>query len=206
MVHYDLGQRKADGKLHKRSHLNKPPTMLLNAMKLLRSDHLFGGGEMNRYITDVAQLSEKREVFQAYQFPGRDIDRLYQVDYDHEGEENCTHCDVNLTETRAPRNSDGPVVHYGLIASGNAVIKDPRYRDELRKAWNVACFEMEAAGLMDNFPCLVIRGISDYSDTHKNDIWQPYAAVAAAAYAKDLLRVILPQEVHAAEVVEMKEG
>ncbi|KAJ5826711.1 hypothetical protein N7447_003474 [Penicillium robsamsonii] len=206
VVHYDLGQRKADGKLHKRSHLNKPPMFLLTAMKLLRSDHPFGRGEMNRYIARIGQLSETSEIFEAYQHPGRDNDRLYRVDYDHEdGEEDCTRCDTNSTETRAPRKSDAPVVHYGLIASGNAVIKDPRYRDELRKAWNVACFEMEAAGLMDNFPCLVIRGISDYSDTHKNDIWQPYAAVTAAAYAKDLLRVILPQEIHAAKVVEMKE-
>ncbi|KAL2797171.1 hypothetical protein BJX66DRAFT_335355 [Aspergillus keveii] len=160
---------------------------------------------MNLYIAEVAQLSEKSDAFEAYQYPGRNNDRLYRVDYDHEGEEDCTHCDANSIETRTPRKFDVPVVHYGLIASGNAVIKDPRYRDELRKVWNVACFEMEAAGLMDNFPCLVIRGISDYCDTHKNDIWQPYAAVTAAAYAKDLLRVILPQEVRAAKVVEMKE-
>ncbi|KAI9369796.1 hypothetical protein BJX61DRAFT_125537 [Aspergillus egyptiacus] len=162
-----MGQRKADGKLHKRSHLNKPPTILLNAMKLLRSDHPFGRGEMNRYIAYFAQLSERLEVFQAYRHPGRNNDFLYQVDYDHKDGEDCRNCDANLAETRAARKSDAPVVHYGLIASGNAVIKDPRYRDELRRAWDVTCFEMEAAGLMDNFPCLVIRGISDYCDTHK---------------------------------------
>jgi nucleoside phosphorylase len=53
---------------------------------------------------------------------------------------------------------------------------------------------MEAAGLMDDFPCLVIRGISDYADSHKNDHWQGYAATAAA-YAKELLSVIPPEEV-----------
>jgi len=41
--------------------------------------------------------------------------------------------------------------------------------------------------MMNDFPCLVIRGICDYSDTHKNKEWQGYAAMAAAAYAKDLL-------------------
>ena len=30
------------------------------------------------------------------------------------------------------------------------------------------CFEMEAAGLMNNFPCLTIREICDYADSHKN--------------------------------------
>ena len=49
---------------------------------------------------------------------------------------------------------------------------------------------MEAAGLMDDFPCVVIRGICDYSDSHKNDMWQGYAAVTAASYAKELLGMI----------------
>jgi hypothetical protein len=54
---------------------------------------------------------------------------------------------------------------------------------------------MEAAGLMDEFPCLVIRGISDYSDSHKNDGWQDYAAATAAAFAKELLNLLTPREV-----------
>ena len=57
------------------------------------------------------------------------------------------------------------------------------------------CFEMEAAGLMNNFPCLVVRGICDYADSHKNKQWQPYAAATAAAYAKELLSVIPSAEV-----------
>ena len=59
------------------------------------------------------------------------------------------------------------------------------------------CFEMEAAGLMNHFPCLVIRGICDYSDSHKNKEWQGYAAMSAAAYAKDLLCRIAPNRVEA---------
>jgi hypothetical protein len=51
---------------------------------------------------------------------------------------------------------------------------------------------MEAAGLMNDFPCLVIRGICDYADSHKNNTWQPYAAATAAAYAKEVLSVIPP--------------
>jgi hypothetical protein len=59
---------------------------------------------------------------------------------------------------------------------------------------------MEAAGLMDYFPCLVIRGLCDYSDSHKTKRWQSYAAVVAAAYAKDLLRVIGQEQVNNTEV------
>jgi nucleoside phosphorylase len=68
-------------------------------------------------------------------------------------------------------------------------------REKLRQERDIICFEMEAAGLMNNFPCLVIRGICDYSDTHKNKNWQPYAAATAAAYAKELLGVISPVQV-----------
>jgi nucleoside phosphorylase len=49
------------------------------------------------------------------------------------------------------------------------------------------CFEMEAAGLMLDFPCVVIRGVCDYADSHKNKEWQGYAALAAVAYTKELL-------------------
>ena len=48
---------------------------------------------------------------------------------------------------------------------------------------------MEAAGLINDFPCLVIRGICDYANSHKNKCWKNYAAATAAAYAKELLRV-----------------
>ena len=86
------------------------------------------------------------------------------------------------------------MVHYGLIASGNKLIKDALLRDALIAEKDVLCFEMEAAGLMNHFPCLVIRGICDYSDSHKNKEWQGYAAMA---YSKDLLCRIVPQQVEA---------
>ncbi|KAJ6264531.1 ankyrin repeat [Drechslerella dactyloides] len=88
-------------------------------------------------------------------------------------------------------------VHYGLIASGNQVIKDEVFRDSLNESLggDVLCIEMEAAGLMDDFPCIVIRGICDYADSDKNDDWQEYAAGVAAAYTKDFLMHLQPIEV-----------
>ena len=74
-------------------------------------------------------------------------------------------------------------------------MKDALLRDSLATDKGILCFEMEAAGLMNQFPCLVIRGICDYSDSHKNKTWQGYAAMAAAAYAKDLLRRMVPRMV-----------
>ncbi|CZR65340.1 related to nucleoside phosphorylase [Phialocephala subalpina] len=88
-------------------------------------------------------------------------------------------------------------VHYGLIASGNQVIKDAKLRDSLNESLggNVLCVEMEAAGLMDNFPCVVIRGICDYADSHKNKDWQEHAAAVAAAFGKELLGYVQPSDV-----------
>jgi nucleoside phosphorylase len=66
----------------------------------------------------------------------------------------------------------------------------------------VLCVEMEAAGLMDNFPCIVIRGICDYADSHKNKAWQEHAAAVAAAFAKELLGYVQPQEVNGEEAIK----
>ena len=111
-----------------------------------------------------------------------------------EEEKSCRFCDKTKVVKRKPRDM---LVHYGLIASGNQVIKDATLRDTLNKrlGGNVLCFEMEAAGLMNDFPCIVIRGICDYADSHKNKDWQEHAAAVAAAFAKELLSVVSPQEV-----------
>ncbi|QGA21575.1 hypothetical protein EYB26_009286 [Talaromyces marneffei] len=80
-----------------------------------------------------------------------------------------------------------------LYESG--VVKDALFRDKIATSQDVLCFEMEAAGLINHFPCLVIRGVCDYADSHKSKEWQGYAAMAAAAYARDLLNQIVPQRV-----------
>jgi hypothetical protein len=93
------------------------------------------------------------------------------------------------------------------IASANQLIKDANLRDKLSAENNVLCFEMEAAGLMNQLSCIVVRGICDYSDTHKNKVWQDYAAMAAAAYAKDLLRKVAPNKIEAErKLVEILSG
>lgn len=105
---------------------------------------------------------------------GDEHDKLFEAQYPHHNAnaEMCHECDTSiLIAGRPERTSTDPQIHYGNSASGDKVIKDA----------NIICFEMEAAGLMNNFPCLVIRGICDYADTHKNKRWQPYAAAVAAA-------------------------
>lgn len=97
------------------------------------------------------------------------------------------------TLDRINRDDDDPIIHYGIIASGNRVIKSEQERDRLRDDLGAICIEMEAAGLMDSFPCLIIRGICDYADFRKTKQWQPYAAMTAAACAKELLGFVQKQ-------------
>ncbi|RYP73845.1 hypothetical protein DL769_004146 [Monosporascus sp. CRB-8-3] len=99
-----------------------------------------------------------------------------------------------LSDIRAEYEGEG---HHLKNAINTVLEKKPKLRKKLAAEKDVLCFEMEAAGLINQFPCLVIRGICDYSDSHKNKEWQGYAAMAAAAYAKDLLRRIPPSKVEA---------
>lgn len=122
-------------------------------------------------------------------------DRLFQAAYEHlPGAFDCSTCSEDSLVARPPRLSRDPMIHHGGIASGNQVMKHAETRDKIAQAFDVICFEMEAAGLMDYCPCLVIRGICDYADSHKNKQWQEYAAAAAAAYARELLEEMPPFE------------
>lgn len=118
-----------------------------------------------------------------------------ETDEEEDGEDSCRFCDKTKVVKRKPRRKLR--VHYGLIASGNQVIKDAVFRDMLNKdlGGNVLCVEMEAAGLMTSVPCAVIRGICDYADSHKNKTWQKHAAAVAAAVAKELLGHVQPSDV-----------
>jgi nucleoside phosphorylase len=136
---------------------------------------------------------------QEYKRPS--TDKLFKAKVTHDSRgcaKFCAKTPSNLVPRRKrTKKDDNPAIHYGLIASANQLMKDALIRDRLAAEKDVLCFEMEAAGLMNQFPCLVIRGICDYSDTHKNKEWQGYAAMAAAAYAKDLLCRIPPNKVEA---------
>jgi hypothetical protein len=149
-------------------------------------------------------LSQRRRMRKTYSPPDAGTDILFHADTLHLEDGNDDGCAVvcrgnglPITRPRREEDEDDPEIHYGLIASANQLMKDAVVRDKLAKEKGVLCFEMEAAGLMNHFPCLVIRGICDYSDTHKNKVWQPYAAMTAAAYAKDLLAQISPGRVEA---------
>ncbi|KAH8690608.1 hypothetical protein BGW36DRAFT_432404 [Talaromyces proteolyticus] len=200
VVQYDFGKTIRDGKFVLTKSLNRSPDVLLTAVSSLKANHYLRKPMLETHLNEM----ETRYPFWNVEFshPGVEYDALFQCDYDHHDEddkESCQQCDPTKLVHRKPRDSLIPHIHYGPIASGDQVMRHGATRDRLRKDLNVLCFEMEAAGLVDSFPCLVIRGICDYSDSHKNKKWQGYAAATAAAYAKELLGVISSSEVECAE-------
>ena len=146
----------------------------------------------NRVSQILSEMLERHPAMRdaGFGFQGEEHDVLYQATYPHSVlGDGCSGCDSSYAQPRAPRDSR-PVIHYGNIGSGNWVMKDAFLRDEIARRWGIICFEMEAAGVVDIVPCIVIRGICDYADSHKNKRWQGHAAASAAAYATALLTVI----------------
>ncbi|KAK1641365.1 kinesin light chain [Colletotrichum phormii] len=186
MIQYDFGKTGADGRIARTGSLNAPPTILLNALTKLHASDFLGETQV---LTHLSQLSTQPK----FASPGPEKDTLYNASSLHIAGAICAKCCPEDAEDRDVRTTLDPVLFFGNIASGNQVMKDGQTRDRYsHELGGVLCFEMEAAGLMNNFPCIVIRGICDYADAHKNKQWQPYAAATAAAYAKELLNTIPP--------------
>ncbi|KAI0479765.1 ankyrin repeat-containing domain protein [Xylaria cf. heliscus] len=196
VLQYDYGKTVQGGNFIMTGYLNKPPQLFLTALSQLKAQYRRKGHEIDKTIQSVCERNSRLRP--EYCRPDSTADRLYLQSYIHKAGDDCAiACGVNSLIDREPRlaTDDNPAIHYGLIASANQLMKDASLRDRLSEEKNILCFEMEAAGLMNHFPCLVVRGICDYSDTHKNKLWQGYAAMTAAAYAKDLLNKITPNKV-----------
>jgi nucleoside phosphorylase len=182
VVQYDLGKTVSGGHQMRTGFLNAPPAAILKTVARFQSNHALGKDNMSTYLSQLECTQFDRRK------AGPDV--LFQSSFRHREGSTCADCPQEMTVPRPPRTGSTVAIHYGTIASGNQVMKDAITRDRLSfELGGVLCFEMEAAGLMNNMPCLVIRGISDYSDSHKNSSWQPYAAAIAAACAKDILRL-----------------
>jgi nucleoside phosphorylase len=203
VVQYDMGKTTTSG-FERTGSLNSPPQILLSAINTVRANNILGKSTLPDYVS-------KLECIPSFQRRMAGPDVLFEAAYDHEGGNTCEQCGASRQQARPQRESKEEVaVHYGTIASGNQVMKSAIERDKISaKLGSVLCFEMEAAGLMNSFPCLVIRGICDYADSHKNKRWQTYAAGTAAGYAKEVLSVIPAKEVmetHPAEEAMRRAG
>ncbi|KAJ1326978.1 ankyrin repeat domain-containing protein 50 [Microdochium nivale] len=176
--------KRNDGTLETSRHtLQGPPSDLRRLITSLQSDPENGGCcRLKPYLDRIKNKCPE------YAHPGVEHDKLYTTNKQKQpaGTENSSPQHEQLIP-REGRPTTRPYVHYGPIATGDVLVKDAELRDRLGEDLNVHCIEMEAGGITNEIPCLVIRGICDYADNRKNDDWQEYAAATAAAYAAYLL-------------------
>ncbi|KAI1427165.1 purine and uridine phosphorylase [Xylaria sp. FL1777] len=176
----------------------RPSQKLRMAVGKLKAGHMEEESEIPEFIRQIADKSPRMKAFASRESLQ---DLLFENTYEHSGPNDYCHgCSPSKLVKRAPREHNDPEIHYGVIASGNSLIKSPKRRNELVRRFNALCFEMEAAGMIESHQCLVIRSICDYADSHKNKQWQPYAAAAAAAYAKKLILAIPVSESQVSEL------
>jgi nucleoside phosphorylase len=204
VVQYDLVKAR-EGCQFLLGHLAMPPEVLRKALGKLQAEHELRDSAMPFILRDMLQrspkMAKKTRKNPGYIHQGAENDRLFAASSQHAGGADCRDCQESDEISRDRRDSTYPEIHYGVVASGNTLVKSAREREEIldRLPENLRskcfCIEMEAAGLMNAFPCMVIRGICDYADSHKNDVWQRYAAATAAAFAREFLGFVDAEEV-----------
>ncbi|GFP54353.1 vegetative incompatibility protein HET-E-1 [Trichoderma asperellum] len=164
VVQYDIGKAVQGGHFQRARHSVRPPQNLGTAVAALRGRH---ESRPSRIPSILAQFKQNPLVSE-YTYPGPHQDFLFNNTYYHdENKPTCNQCDRSRLLAREARPSQHPQIHYGIIASGNKVMKDGEKRDSLAAELGAVCFEMEAAGFINHFQL-------------------------AAAYAKELLSFIPP--------------
>lgn len=85
-----------------------------------------------------------------------------------------------------------PLIILGIIASANRLERNRENREKIKATYGANAIEMEGAGIADaawynGKQFFLIRGIVDYADGNKNDIWHNYGALVAAATMRLLI-------------------
>ncbi|KAK1240172.1 hypothetical protein MKX08_007614 [Trichoderma sp. CBMAI-0020] len=158
-------------------------------------------------LQNTAKLERRRAD---YSYPGTVKDRLYPPAYAHKHWTSCDLCTTSdifcesaskascvvvgcgstnlvIREHTVEDANFSPEIFIGRVGSGNTVMKSGEDRDRTASAHNIIAFETEGAGAWDEVPCIVVKGICDYADSHNNRAWQDFAAATSAAVTKAIL-------------------
>ncbi|KAL4794672.1 Pfs, NB-ARC and TPR domain protein [Aspergillus venezuelensis] len=216
VIQYDNGRQLSDSfsrKIDVEASLGRPNARVGSFMAALETPYYRSSiqAKINQFLEDM----DNSGMLNCY--PGPAEDKLYESSYSHKHHDTtsrrckvCTSCqqgddpvcneaihlscrgtgceDTRLVQRSRQNQKHRPVPHIGLIASGDSVIKSSAHRDQLARKENVIAFEMEGAGVWDAMACVIIKGACDYADSHKNKLWQEYAATTAAACAKAFIQ------------------
>ncbi|KAI5460988.1 hypothetical protein BGZ63DRAFT_446076 [Mariannaea sp. PMI_226] len=172
-------------------------------------------------LTQLQIKATQQECGERYDYPGTAEDKLFEPTYRHKHrvspecacnsdsmcndavKSSCNDLGCNeehvvpRTRLEVKRKSQSkeaqePAIHVGLVGSGDSVIKSGEHRDMIAQTKGIIAFEMEGAGVAEEIPCVVIKGVCDYADCHKNKKWQEFAAATAASALKATLERYMP--------------
>lgn len=192
VVQYDFRKAMQKGTFEITRSLNRPNNRVLNILTTIAALGEIGGINPQQHVEEAAVRAPRFARPNTLLHP----DLLFEsgtlhVDSPYREASNtptCSLCDKKRLVPRAARTTDGIEIHHGIVLSGNTLMRNAAERDWYSEQFpRAACFEMESSGLYEESCCIVIRGICDYSDEHKEKSWQKYAALTAAAYAKEVV-------------------
>jgi nucleoside phosphorylase len=176
IIEYDFVKETEEG-ANPRNTPQKPSASMVQVADDLSAEALLGKRPWEAWI------EHGLKGYATATRPSNDTDLLY------EGEQIVSH------PADRERRPGYPRVHRGAIASADALQKNPTRRDYLRERFHARAIEMEGSGVqtaawLQGKDAMIIRGICDYCDKHKNDDWQAYASLAAAAYARAMIETL----------------
>ncbi|KXJ88349.1 phosphorylase superfamily protein [Microdochium bolleyi] len=198
--------------------LRRPNREISTILAVIKTEHGFGRLEHNsaKVLSKLQARAENEELRVDYRRPRKETDCLFPADYTHKHRDTticgcsqyshpcpdaiASSCDIlgcdtsqKITRQRAasPADADGRLrIYVGAVGSADTVMKSGVDRDNIAARHDLIAFEMEAAGMWEELPCIVVKGVCDYADSHKAKGWQPFSAASAAAVTKALLSTI----------------
>ncbi|EFY93351.1 NACHT and Ankyrin domain protein [Metarhizium acridum CQMa 102] len=169
------------------------------------------------HLRELQETAVAESWSATYQYPGIEKDKLFEPTHLHKHQSGCEdcknpdkschkarrqsckdlECDLHCQLVKRPRLDThckkhgsapmDPSVFFGCIGSGDKVMRSGHLRDIIAEKHELLAFEMEGAGVWDEIPCIIVKSVCDYADSHKNNEWQDYAAATAAAATRALL-------------------
>ncbi|KID65988.1 NACHT and Ankyrin domain protein, partial [Metarhizium hybridum] len=192
VVQYDLGSEYHNGfraKTAVHEGLGRPSRAIRNFLSAIQSHRLMKSimEDTVAFLKDLQEAAAAESWSSTYQYPGIEQDKLFEPTHLHKHQSDCEDCNNPDKFCDKAHHQTCDELECGRHGSGDRVIKSGQLRDIIAKKHNLVAFEMEGAGVWDEIPCIIVKSVCDYADSHKNEEWQNYAAATAAAATKALL-------------------
>lgn len=140
-----------------------------------------------KYMEEGLQLLAGQEA--SFARPPKETDRLYMNIGDNQV--------IEVQHPEAPegviRPANVPAVHFGVMGAGRPV-RNEVSRHDFASRYSVYCCDSEFDQVLESIvgnrkdSFMFVRGVSDYINGMQNKEWQPYAALAAAAATKAIIK------------------